>query len=66
MWIEKIEEYVPKNEQERVDQKAMVAFAKRNDDALSRDNLVAHFTSSAIVVGLDKNHLIQIFFLRIY
>ncbi len=53
MWIKQIEDYIPKNEQERVDQMAMVSFARRNDDALLRDNLVAHFTSSAIVVNID-------------
>ena len=51
MWIKQIEDYKPKNEQERIDQKAMVEFARRNDDALLRENLVSHFTASAIVVN---------------
>jgi len=60
MWIKKIEEYNPNNEQERVDQKAMIAFAKRNSDALLRDNLVAHFTSSAIVLNTDLSKVLFI------
>lgn len=48
--------YVPKNEQEIVDKKAIIEFIKRNPDALNRDNLVAHITSSSIVVNekMDK------------
>ena len=48
--------YIPKNEQETVDKKAIVEFIKRNPDVLNRENLVAHITSSSIVVNekLDK------------
>jgi 8-oxo-dGTP pyrophosphatase MutT (NUDIX family) len=60
MWIKQLEEYKPVNEQERVDQLAMIAFAKRNGDALSRDNLVAHFTSSAIVLNRDLTKVLFI------
>ena len=60
MWIKQIENYIPKNEQEAIDQKAMVDFAKNNSDALSRDNLVAHFTSSAIVLNKDLTKVIFI------
>jgi len=47
-----IQEYKPINEQEVIDKKAILQFLSRNSDAFLRDNLVAHFTSSAIV--LDK------------
>lgn len=55
-YIEDIKNYIPKNEQEQVDQKAIVDFMKHNKDHLFRTNLVAHLTSSAIVVNqnLDK------------
>ncbi len=51
-----IEQYTPFNEQEAVDKKAMLAFIENNNDVLERDNLVAHITSSAIVVNeaMDK------------
>lgn len=54
--IELIKKYVPKNEQEEKDQKAMIQFMENNDDYLSRSNLVAHMSSSAIVVNekMDK------------
>lgn len=64
MHIKTIENYVPKNEQERVDKKAMLDFALKNFDALLRSNLVAHFTNSAIITNKNRdkvlfvNHLI--------
>lgn len=55
-YLKEIKRYDPKNEQEMVDQKAMVHFIENNKDALNRENLVAHVTSSAIVVNsvMDK------------
>lgn len=53
---EDLKDYQPKNEQEETDRKAMLAFIEKNDDCLCRENLVGHFTSSAIVVNetIDK------------
>lgn len=64
MNIEIIKNYIPKNEQEKVDKEAMLSFAERNPDAFLRTNLTAHFTNSAIITNIDKtkvlfvNHLI--------
>jgi 8-oxo-dGTP pyrophosphatase MutT (NUDIX family) len=60
MWIKEIENYTPKNEQEKTDQRAMIAFAERNPDALFRDNLVGHFTSSAIVLNKELSKVLFI------
>lgn len=48
--------YIPTCEQEVVDKKAMLSFIERNNDVLDRENLVAHLTSSALVVNqnMDK------------
>ena len=51
--LTEITNYIPKNIQEETDKKAMINFMKKNDDFLLRDNLLAHFTSSAIVVNED-------------
>ncbi|QMS85477.1 NUDIX hydrolase [Candidatus Xianfuyuplasma coldseepsis] len=53
---EKLRQYQPVNEQEMMDKQAMLDFIDKNADALDRSNLVAHVTSSAIVVNetLDK------------
>ena len=48
-YIEQIKNYKPKNEQEKMDQKQILAFIKNNDDHLYRSNLTAHLTSSAII-----------------
>ncbi len=50
-YIETIKAYEPKNEQEEVDKKAILAFINQNKDHLYRTNLVAHLTSSAIVIN---------------
>ncbi len=54
--LKTLENYIPRNEQESIDKEAMISFIQRNDDYLLRDNLMGHFTSSAIVMNktLDK------------
>jgi isopentenyldiphosphate isomerase len=51
-----LENYIPYNEQEAFDKIAMLSFIEKNSDFLERTNLVAHFTSSSIVVNqtMDK------------
>ncbi|VEU82076.1 NUDIX hydrolase [Acholeplasma hippikon] len=64
MKVKEIENYIPKNEQEKIDKEAMIQFASRNEDAFLRSNLMAHFTNSAIITNSKKdkvlfiNHLI--------
>lgn len=64
MHFDIIRKYIPKNEQEKTDQEAMIEFALKNDDSLLRDNKIAHFTNAAIITNktMDKvlfvNHLI--------
>lgn len=50
--------YQPINEQEVMDQKLILEFIKRNEDALDRNNLVAHVTSSAFVVNYDMSKIL--------
>jgi ADP-ribose pyrophosphatase YjhB (NUDIX family) len=58
MKFEELRNYKPKNEQESIDQIAMLEFIKSNGNCLLRDNLVAHFTSSAIIVNQDMNKVL--------
>jgi 8-oxo-dGTP pyrophosphatase MutT (NUDIX family) len=46
-----IASYIPKNEQEQVDQATILRFIADHPDVLERTNTVAHLTSSAIVVN---------------
>ncbi|MBP3707806.1 MAG: NUDIX hydrolase [Clostridia bacterium] len=49
-----IEKYVPFNEQEEVDKRIMLKYLKESNNILTRNNEMAHFTSSAFV--FNKNH----------
>lgn len=51
MPLETIINYTPKTSQEEVDKRAMIEFINNNKNSLSRDNLIAHFTTSAIIVN---------------
>lgn len=51
MYIEVIKAYKPINEQEKIDKKAILDFISKHEDVLSRDNLIAHLTTSAIIVN---------------
>jgi 8-oxo-dGTP pyrophosphatase MutT (NUDIX family) len=57
-YIDQIRDYQPKNEQEVVDQKAMLTYIEQNKDVLNRENLLAHVTSSAIVVNKKKDKVL--------
>ncbi len=50
--------YIPKNEQEKVDQQLILNFISRNPDALDRTNLAAHITSSAFVVNQNMTKIL--------
>ena len=53
-----IAEYRPKNEQEQVDQTAILTFIDAHPDVLDRSNRVAHLTSSAIIVNAAMNRVL--------
>lgn len=59
--IQEIALFQPYDEHERRDQQAMLAFLSRNPDALERSNLVAHMTSSGVVVNKEMNRVIFAF-----
>ncbi len=56
--IDLIKNYIPKNEQEQVDKEAILSFIENNDDCLLRDNLIAHITSSGIVVNKERTKVL--------
>ena len=55
-WIKEILEFKPKIEQEATDQALIVDYIKKNKDVLTRDNKVAHITSSGFILNkrMDK------------
>lgn len=56
MFKKSFKEYIPQTEQEINDQQAILNFIALNDDCLLRSNLIAHVTSSALVLNkkMDK------------
>ena len=55
---EAIANYIPKNEQEVVDQRTILRFIDTNPDVLDRSNTIAHLTSSAIVVNASLSKVL--------
>lgn len=56
--IAAIEAYIPKCEQEEQDRRQMLDFLQRNPDALSRDNLTAHFSASGWIVNPSRDQVL--------
>lgn len=57
-YLESINNYVPKNEQEIADREFFLRFAASNENCLSRDNDIAHFTSSAWIVNPNRDKVL--------
>ena len=52
--FEQIKNYTPVNEQEQNDKEQMLAFLQENDNCLTRENTVAHFTTSIWTVNKER------------
>lgn len=59
-YIEEIERYVPINEQETKDKEIILNYIKNNEDVLTRDNEVAHITSSGFIVNKTRDKVLMI------
>ena len=58
--IESIQKYAPYNEQEKKDKELILYCTKVFEDVLTRNNVVAHITSSAFVVNQAKDKVLMI------
>ena len=52
--LEQIKNYTPVNEQEENDKEQMLAFMQENGNCLTRENTVAHFTTSIWTVNKER------------
>lgn len=59
-WIESIKEYKPYNEQEEKDKEITVKCQEMYDDILTRNNEIAHITSSAFVVNRKRDKVLMV------
>lgn len=58
---EKIQDFEPYNEQEEMDKSFMLDFIEHNEDYLTRENRVGHFTASNWIVNQDRTKVLMIF-----
>ena len=58
---EEINNYIPFDEQEKIDKEYFLKFINTYDDILTRDNIFGHFTASAFVVNKDKDKMIVVY-----
>ncbi len=54
-----IEKYIPYNEQETAYKQIMMDFLIRNEDALFRENKIAHFTASAWITNKEHTKILM-------
>ena len=59
--LENIENYIPVNEQEENDKKVMLDYMKHNSDYLTRENKVAHFTTSIWTMNRERTKTLMIY-----
>ncbi|MDR3599578.1 MAG: NUDIX hydrolase [Desulfosporosinus sp.] len=57
---ESIKNYVPYNEQEEKDKEVIIACHKAFSDIITRNNLIAHITSSAFAVNRARDKVLMI------
>ena len=55
-----IEKFVPYDEKEAEEKERRIKFIKDNDDVLTRNNKIAHFTTSAWIFNKDKTKVLMI------
>lgn len=56
-----IKSYVPYDEKELIDKEVMLDFIESNEDVLTHNNKIAHFTTSAWIVNKEKTKVLMIY-----
>ena len=60
-WIEEIKEYIPYNEQEAADKETILYSIENFNNLLTRENPLAHITSSGYIVNKDRTKVLMIY-----
>lgn len=58
---DRIENYIPFNEQELKDKEEFLKFIDSYNDVLTRDNILGHFSSSAFVVNKERTEMVVVY-----
>lgn len=59
--LNQIKSYKPYNEQEKYDKVGILKYLEEEKNVFSRDNKIAHMTSSAWVVNKDRNKVVMVY-----
>lgn len=59
-WIEQLKNYLPYNEQEEKDKELILKCIDTYDNLLTRDNTIAHITSSGYIVNKNRDKVLMI------
>lgn len=60
-WIQEIRDYKPYNQQEAKDKEIILSCIGKFHDILTRDNQIAHITSSAFIVNKAKDKVLMVY-----
>ena len=60
VWIEKIKSYTPYDEKEKQDKQAILFAINNFENLLTRDNLLAHITSSGYIVNKSRSKVLTV------
>lgn len=56
-----LKNYEPYNEQEEKDREVMINFINKNDDSLTRENKIGHFTASSWILNKNRDKVLMIY-----
>ena len=60
-WIESIKNYIPYNDQEIKDKDLIMECINKFDNILTRENTIAHITSSGYIVNKERSKVLMIY-----
>lgn len=60
-WIESIKNYIPYNDQEAKDKYLIMECINKFDNILTRENTIAHITSSGYIVNKERSKVLMIY-----
>jgi len=60
-WIQEIKNYKPCNEQESKDKEVILNCIDSFEDVLTRNNEIAHITSSSLIVNKNKDKVLMVY-----
>ena len=59
--MEQLKKYIPTNEQEAHDKAQMIAYMESNENYLTRENTIAHFTTSIWTVNKERTKSLMVY-----